>query len=137
MKKFPVIHPFLFAVYPIMAVLAGSMPLINPTQAIRPTIVILLLTTLIFAILNLVFKNWQRAGFITSIIVFMLFYYGYSYRLPREIHLINFSISRHIVIICFWLVFLGVISSKWLWQRVRPHVITNFLNISSSKFKCS
>jgi hypothetical protein len=131
MKRFPVIHPFLFSLYPILAVLAASFRLLDPKQAIRPTIVVLLITTLILVLLKMVYKNWNRAGFITSIVIFMLFYYGYSYRLPREIHLLNISISRHVVIICFWLVFLGVVSSKWLWERVRPHVITNFLNITS------
>jgi hypothetical protein len=131
MKRFPVIHPFLFSLYPILAVLAASLRLLDAKQAIRPTLVILLITTLILVLLNRVYKNWYRAGFITSIVVFMLFYYGYSYRLPSKIHLLNFSISRHVVIICFWLVFLGVVTSKWLWVRVRPHVITNFLNITS------
>jgi hypothetical protein len=41
MKHYPVIHPFLFAIYPILAVLAASLPLIHPTQAIRPLIVYL------------------------------------------------------------------------------------------------
>src|SRR4030067_2845562 len=64
-------------------------------------------------------------------VIIMLFYYGYSYRLPREIHIFDLAISRHLIIIVFWVVFLGILSSKWLWKRARPHVITNFLNISS------
>jgi hypothetical protein len=32
----------------------------------------------------------------------------------------------------FWVIFLGVITSRWLWKQVRPPVITNFLNISSA-----
>jgi len=77
------------------------------------------------------YKDWYRAGFMTSIVIMMLFYYGYSYRLPQEIHIFGIPILRHLIILCFWIVFLSILASKWLWQRVRPHVITNFLNISS------
>ncbi len=68
----------------------------------------------------------------TSILVMMLLYYGYSYRLPREINLLGVSFSRHILILCFWVIFIIVISSRWLWKRVRPQIITNFLNLSSA-----
>jgi hypothetical protein len=131
MKRYPVIHPFLFAIYPVLSVLAASLPVLSPIQAIRPAIIYLLVSGIILVILYWLYKDWYRAGFLASMVVIMLFYYGYSYRLPREIQLFNLSISRHILIICFWVVFLGFLSSKWLWQRVRPHVITNFMNISS------
>ena len=131
MKRHPVIHPFLFAIFPVLFVLAASLPILSPEQAIRPAIVFLAVSGIILLILYWLFKDWQRAGFLASMVVIMLYYYGYSYRLPREIHLFNLPISRHILIICFWVLFLGILSSKWLWQRVRPHVITNFMNISS------
>ncbi|OGO60522.1 MAG: hypothetical protein A2032_01310 [Chloroflexi bacterium RBG_19FT_COMBO_49_13] len=131
MKRYPIIHPFLFAMYPVLAVLAACLPMINPVQAIRPSIAILVITTSILIFLRWIFKDWHRAGFISSMVIIMLFYYGYSYRLPREIHLFDIAISRHLFILSFWVVFLSILVSNWLWKRVRPHVITNFLNISS------
>lgn len=131
MKHHPVIHPFLFAIYPVLAILAASLSFLDPIQAIRPLIVYILVTTIIFLFFRWIFKDWHRAGFISSMVIFMLFYYGYSYRLPREIHFLNITISRHLLILCFWIVFLITLASKWLWIRVRPQIITNFLNISS------
>ena len=56
MKRYPVIHPFLFAMYPVLAVLAASLALLNPVQAIRPMIIILLLCGIIFLILHWIYK---------------------------------------------------------------------------------
>lgn len=89
-------------------------------------------TSVLLLLLYWVYRDWFRSGFITSILVMMLLYYGYSYRLPREINLLGVSINRHILIICFWAIFIGIVSSRWLWKRVRPQVITNFLNLSSA-----
>ena len=132
MKRLLIIHPFLFAIYPILAVLAGSISILSPIQVIRPTVVILASCATILLLLYRLYRDWPRAGFVTSIIVIMLLYYGYSYRLPREITILSIPVSRHLLILLFWAAFLSVISSHWLWTRVRPPVITNFLNISSA-----
>lgn len=132
MRHHPVIHPFLFAIYPLFSVLATSLFFLDPIQAIRPLIAILLVSTIFLLILTWLYKDWHRAGFMTSMVIIMLLYYGYSYRLPRDIHIFNIAISRHILILCFWVIFLSILASNWLWKRVRPYVITNFLNISSS-----
>lgn len=132
MKRTLIIHPFLFAIYPVLSVLVASLPYLNPLQALRPTVVILMCTIGLLFLFFARYRDWQRAGFLCSIFVMMLFYYGYSYRLPREINLLGISISRHYLILCFWIIFIGIVASQWLWSRVRPHVITNFMNISSS-----
>lgn len=132
MKHILIIHPFLFAIYPLLAVMAGSINLLDSRQAIRPAIVILTGTSVLLCILYMIHREWARAGFITSILVMMLLYYGYSYRLPREVNVSGFSLSRHILILFFWGVFISIVSSRWLWNRIRPQVITNLLNLSSA-----
>lgn len=126
-----ILHPFFFAVYPTLAVLAGSLGILNPIQAVRPFVLILLLTASLFLVFFLILKDAYRAGFILSILIFMLFYYGYSYKLPREISILGFTLSRHLLILLFWAIFLPIVFSKWVWERVRPQVITRVLNISS------
>ncbi len=131
MKHLPLFHPFLFITYPVLSVLAASLTIVNPIQAIRPLVIYLLLAGLILLLLYFLYKDWYRAGFLTSIIIWMLFYYGYSYRIPQYINIFGNPISRHIFILCFWAVLIGILSTRWLWSNVRPRVITNFLNISS------
>jgi hypothetical protein len=131
MKRYLIIHPFLFAMYPVLAVLAVSLSYIDPFQAIRPLIIFLVITSLILALFFWIYKDWYRSGFLTSIVVWMVFFYGYSYRLPKHINIFGISMSRHIIILCFWIIFFAIMSSNWLWIRIRPQVITNFLNITS------
>lgn len=131
MKHAPVLHPFFFALYPVTSVLAASLTLINPIQAIRPTVIMLLVCVFFLLVFYMFYKDWRRAGFMASMVIIMLFYYGYSYRLPREIQLFNVPVSRHILIILFWIIFISILASNWLWKRIRPHIITNFLNVSS------
>lgn len=126
-----IFHPFLFAIYPTFAVLAGSLGILNPIQALRPSVLILLLTGLIFLVLFLILKDAYRTGYILSIVIFMLFYYGYSYRLPKEINILGLELSRHLIILLFWAIFLPIVLSNWVWERIRPQVITKVLNISS------
>ncbi len=131
MKRSPILHPFLFAIYPVLSVLAASLSLLDPAQVVRPLIISLVIPGLILALLYWIYKDWYRAGFLTSILIWMLFYYGYSYRIPQVISVFGVSISRHIIILCFWIVLFAFLSSGWLWKRIRPQVINNLLNISS------
>jgi hypothetical protein len=133
LRAFPslIFHPFLFAVYPTIAVMAGSLGILNPSQAVRPFVLILLFTGFMFLVLFLILKDADRTGYILSILIFMLFYYGYSYKLPKEINILDLTLSRHLLILLFWALFLPVVFSNWVWKRVRPHVITKVLNISS------
>ena len=60
-RKF-VLHPFLFALYPIVALLAFNSSQTEPTEAIRATLIILAGTILLFGLLRLWLKDWQKAG---------------------------------------------------------------------------
>jgi Sulfatase len=131
MNRHPVLHPYLFAVFPILFLLSHSLGTLSPSQACRPIIIVLLFTSLLLLLFKVIFKGWYRAGFITSVIVLMLFNYGYSYRLPQDIHLFGLSISRHLLILCVWGILISVFVSNWLWKRVRGQIITDYLNITS------
>jgi hypothetical protein len=74
MKRYLIIHPFLFAMYPVLAVLAVSLSYIDPFQAIRPLIIFLVITSLILALFFWIYKDWYRSGFLTSIVVWMVFF---------------------------------------------------------------
>jgi hypothetical protein len=111
--------------------MAGSLGILDPIQAIRPLTLILFFTGFVFLVLFLILRDVDRAGFILSILIFMFLYYGYSYKLPREISIIGLTLSRHVIILLFWAIFLPIVFSNWVWKRIRPRVIHKVLNISS------
>ena len=132
MKGHLAIHPFLFATYPVLAALSNNIGQMEPAQVIRPLILTLLITGLLSLFFLFFYKNWDRAGFVTSLFLFMFFYYGYSYKFPDQVKILDLPVSKHIIILFFWIIFLVIVNSKFVWNRVRPQVITNYLNLTAA-----
>jgi hypothetical protein len=122
-------HPFLLALYPILIILAKNSDTFSPLQAGRSVLIVCLITSIFLIIFHKLFRDIHRTSLLTSLFVFMLFYLGSSYTLPPKITLLGFSIQREIIFICAWAIFSGIAGSKWVWQRVRPFVITKYMNI--------
>jgi hypothetical protein len=125
-----VIHPFLFALYPVLAAYARNIAQVSLSEVVRPAIVLLGVTSVIFFLLYVVYrKDVDRAGFVTALILFITMYYSYQYRLPQYIPVWGFPTNRNVIILTFWAVFLVIVTSTWVWKRVRPATITRFLNL--------
>jgi len=126
-----VFHPYIFAIFPVLAALGREIDWVIAAEAVRPAVLSILAAAFILVILKSILKNVHRAGFITSLLLIYFLYYGYSYKLPLYFYLGNMSISRHIILFIVWAVIILLIGSNLVWQRVRPQVITNFMNILS------
>lgn len=130
-KNITVYHPFFFAVYLILGAYSQNASQVPISWFIRPLILILLFTATIFICLWLIFKNWEYAGFVSTLILNWLFL-GYLYRF-----LLDWS--------AFWRTPIGVLlaillislpiallASRWLWNKLSSsRSITIFLNVTS------
>src|SRR5688572_27581903 len=82
LQRFPY-HPFLFAVYPILALLAFNIAEVDVLSGLRPISVALIVVGLLAFILRLVHRDW-RLGALSLTIVLILFYsYGHIYILLK------------------------------------------------------
>jgi len=72
-------YPFLFAVYPILALVAYNIIYIDPGSVVRSLVIDLLSTGLIWLLLKLIFKDWGKAGIVTVWILILFFSYGHVY----------------------------------------------------------
>ena len=80
MKKISLfIYPFLFAVYPILALVVHNIIYIDPGSIVRSLVIAILCTGLIWVLLKLVFKDWDRAGVVTVWALILFFSYGHVY----------------------------------------------------------
>ena len=80
MKKIPLlIYPFLFAVYPILALITHNIVYIDPGSIVRSLAIAMLFTGLIWVLLKLIFKDWDKAGIVTVWILILFFSYGHVY----------------------------------------------------------
>src|SRR5688572_22477512 len=78
-----VIHPLLFAAFPVVSLFASNIELRPIRGFFEPFVVVVLLTALLTASLWVLFRDFRRAGFAASILVFLFFAYGPFYNSVR------------------------------------------------------
>ena len=128
-RRFPVLHPILLAAYPVLFALSFNFDSFNPEVVIRPLITGMLFTGSLMLVLKLATKDWHRAGFLTSLCLLMAFYCGYFNQLPRNLNIAGVLVSRRLIVLVLWIFIFSIASSNWLWKKVRPQLITNFMNL--------
>jgi hypothetical protein len=133
-KDLGIFHPYLFAIYPIVAAITRNVSEIRFGQILRPLVLTLFLAILLFTLLSKAVKPVDRAGLLTSLLLLFFCDYGYYYELPNTFNLFGLPINRHLVIILFWVIFISIVTSTRIWSHVRPHIITRYLNILSLIF---
>ncbi len=82
MKKI-ILHPFLFAVYPIIFLYSYNAQELLINQIYLPIIISLLSTLVIWGIMGLLIKDRIKAGLITTVFLLVFFGYGYTFDLLR------------------------------------------------------
>ena len=132
MKRPIVFHPILFALYFILAVTATDSTVIFYLQAARSLIILPIITLIVFLLVYLFVKDWHRAGFLVTLSIFIILYYGHIYRYLKGKMFLGLVIDNQILLFSLWTLFFLFLGSNFIWKRVtRPHIISNFLNIVS------
>jgi len=96
MKRILIVHPLLFAIYPVLALLAHNISQVPLAEAVRPLITVVLGSGILLLWLRYALKNWHKAGLITSALVLWFFSYAHIYNLLKasDLDLIS-AIGRH------------------------------------------
>jgi hypothetical protein len=134
MKKSFIIHPFLFAIHPLLFLFSHNIKELRFSVIFVPSIIVLILTVLALLLLGLIFKNYQKAGILVSISWILFFSYGHFYNnILRDIYFsVNgFNIGSNKMIafgsfLIFLITFYAIRINKNL------HIFTNVLNIVAS-----
>lgn len=83
-------HPLLIALYPAVALLANNLQEISIEVVVRPLFVSLGAALLLFTVLRLLLRNWERTALLTSFLLVLFFSYGHIYQLLKP-----FAFGRH------------------------------------------
>lgn len=75
-----IIHPLLFAIYPILYLYANNVDLISFSEILVPLAVTLGMTVVLFLALRLLFTDSTKAGILTSAILIQFFSYGHAWK---------------------------------------------------------
>ena len=123
-----VLHPFLAAIYPAIALLAININQLRPTSAYRSLVLVLAAITILLILYRLLLRNWHRAGILSSLTVILFFSYGHLYQFVRSSFPFGLSIARHRVLIPLWIAIL--VGGVWVVAKKvqNPRSITRGLN---------
>jgi hypothetical protein len=133
MKKRLVFHPFLFAVYPMLALLAWNINQTTLAQAQRVFGFTILVTILLLGVFYLLLKDWERAGLLVSLHVVLFFSHGHVIRflsniVPASFGLSQYDLGRYLT--SLWAA-IFIIGSWAIWRILKRDTqgITRALNV--------
>ena len=112
------LHPFIFALYPILALLVFNLSEVSISAGYRSLFVSLSAAAILLLIFWLILNDWKRAALISTIILVLFYSYGHVYILLKGININGFYLFRHRTLIPIWMG-LGLFSA---WQAFRKHI---------------
>jgi len=128
------LHPFLFAILPLVTLAAHNIREVRWEFAFRGIVVLSLLALAALVLGYKIFKDWHRVGFICSFGFLLFFAYGHVYhgltfpfitKISSELGLIG----NHSILILLCLVVMVVVFLITIRLRKVMKTITSFLNV--------
>lgn len=131
MKRGIVIHPFLFAIYPVLALFAHNMSFLGVGHIVPSLVVVAASATALFLLSGFILKDRKKAGLIVSMAALMFFSYGHLRNLTQEFIIGVFRVKLYKIIIL--LSALTCVSGAFFFIRTRRNLsnLTKILNVVS------
>ena len=131
MKQPPVLHPYFFALYAVLGVYAQRPQELPVQWIVRPFLILLAITLLVYLVARKLTADSQRAGFTASLFLAWLFM-GHVRNLLIETFSFRPSLAQELFLLAAWTSLLAMLASGWTWRRIKiPEMLTNFLNVAS------
>ncbi len=109
-------HPFLLAAYFVVELLALNLDQVRPLAAWRALLVCLLGAGLLFGLLRLLARDWQRAALLSSLFLLLFFTYGHVYQYLEVHPVFALALGRHRLLLPLWLLAAGL-GTWWVFTR--------------------
>ena len=123
------LHPFLFAIYPILALLAFNISEVDLSSAFRPLVLSIPVAGLVMSIFYFFYRDWKRTALISAILLILFFSYGHIYLFLKGIEVGGFYLFRHRTLVPLW-IFLAALAIWWTARHsTNTTSITYTLNI--------
>ena len=122
-------HPFLFAIYPILALAAANLEWVNVGEIGRSMFTALATAVFLLFLLRLILKSWAKAALLISFYLLLFFGFGHLVRAVENLSSINLAIIKRLLAALYAAVFILV--SWWIGRVVKRDIsgVTQFLNI--------
>ena len=95
MKSRIIIHPVLFAIFPVIMLYFNNMYFVSFSEVVLPLAITVGITIPVWIVLKLILKDGVKSALITSLILVLCFSYGYAYLTIDDLTINNFDIGKH------------------------------------------
>lgn len=133
MKKLIIVHPFLFAVFPILFLFANNREeLVTFSEILLPLLIAVSLSILLFLLFTGFFKNSRKAGIFVSFFLLLFFSYGHIFELIIGWRIGGLIIGQHKYLLSIWAV--AIVACIIIVLRARRDLenSTKLLNVISA-----
>ncbi len=120
-------HILLFAVFPILSLLAHNTGQVEYAAANRSLVLSIIFSALMWLVATWILKDWKKAGVLVTGINILFFSYGHIFTYLKGTEIAGVLVGRHQVFAALWL---GLFFGLFLWIRRRNEfqVLTGSLN---------
>jgi hypothetical protein len=119
------------AIAPILFLIVANLSQTKPDVALRSIVISFAVATLLWGGLGILIKDWERAAFITTLLVVLFYTYGHVYELLRQVSISGVTLGRHRYLGPTWF-FLLLIGAWLILTRLKnPTRVTEALNFSA------
>jgi len=109
-KKSLVIHPFLFAIFPILSIFSHNVGELYLSAIVTPIIMVICFALVMFVILGLIIKDRNKTGIIVSLFLLLFFSYGLLFHSAYSI--IGERVTHgYVLVVCGIVLISGVYST--------------------------
>ena len=131
MKAPRVVHPLLFAIYPVVFLYAHNIAQVPVRAVVLPTVISVLVTLLLWVPLRLALKSWARAAVMLSFVLIAFFSYSHVYNAiePLRIEVASFVLGPNKVLLGASLLALLSLLVACVRTRSNLYALTRVLNV--------
>lgn len=106
------LHPFLFGIYPVVALLAHNIEEIQVTAALRSIIISILGTIALVFLYKLLLRDWHKTAVVSTLSIGLFFSYGHIYNFLEQLNILGITIGRHRLFVPVWI---GLFAIGYWW----------------------
>ena len=123
-------HPFLFAIYPILALLAVNISEVDLSSAWRSVWLSIVVAGFLTLAFYVIFRDGKRAALLSTVVLILFYSYGHVYILLKGVNVSGFYFFRHRPLIPLWVV-LSILLLWWVSRKsFRVQTTTYILNLA-------
>jgi hypothetical protein len=128
-----ILHPFLFALYPLLALWGTNVSQIPPFAISRAVFLLLIFLALSLGFSLLLFRSRIKAAVSTSLLMLLLLTYGHVFALVDMQSIAGFVFGRHRFMLALW-AGIAIVGLGLLWRTKKPPYRLNLILNTVSAF---